>query len=149
MQTQWISLFTGFWCETPYSSNHSCAVFIGVYGWTNASFTVVADLVGANGTSLTELVDGQPRGYRGILHALRRLVRLEAERRHVTVESATALAPAERERVMAGLAEKYGSNLTFEFREESGLLGGMRVQVGSDVFDGSVKGRLARLSEAF
>jgi F-type H+-transporting ATPase subunit delta len=99
--------------------------------------------------ALRKLVDGQPRGYRGILHALRRLVRLEAERRHVTVESATALAPAERERVMAGLAEKYGSNLTFEFREDSGLLGGMRVQVGSDVFDGSVKGRLARLSEAF
>jgi hypothetical protein len=48
----------------PYDPNKfgSCAVFIGVYGWTNASFTVVADLVGANGTSLTELVDGQPQG---------------------------------------------------------------------------------------
>lgn len=100
-------------------------------------------------SAMRKLVDGRPRGYRGILHALRRLVRLELESRHVTVESATELAPAERERVRQGLQEKYGSHLTFEFRQNPALLGGMRVRVGSDVFDGSVKGRLDRLAEAF
>jgi F-type H+-transporting ATPase subunit delta len=100
-------------------------------------------------SAMRKLVDGRPRGYRGILHALRRLVRLELESRHVTVESATELAAAERERVRQGLQEKYGSHLTFEFRQNPALLGGMRVRVGSDVFDGSVKGRLDRLAEAF
>lgn len=98
---------------------------------------------------LRSLVAAQPRGYRQILHALQRLVRLEAERRQVTVESATALDTAERERVSAGLRHKYGNHLTFQFVENPELLGGMRVRVGSDVFDGSVKGRLDRLAAAF
>lgn len=91
----------------------------------------------------------KPRDYRGILSALKRLVRLEVERRHVVVESATDLDNASRERVSAGLASKYGSDLTYEFRVNPELLGGLKVRVGNDVFDGSVKGRLDRLSQAF
>ncbi len=34
-----------------------------------------------------------------------------------------------------------------EFKSNPGLLGGMRVRVGSDVWDGSVKNRLERLRE--
>ena len=99
--------------------------------------------------AIRRLVEEKPRDYRGILQSLHRLVRLELERRHVTVESAATLSPAEKERVTRGLEAKYGSDLTFEFRENPELLGGMRVRVGSDVFDGSVKGRLDRLAEAF
>lgn len=91
----------------------------------------------------------KPRDYRGILSALKRLVRLEVERRHVVVESATDLDTASRERVSAGLAAKYGSDLTYEFRVNPILLGGLKVRVGNDVFDGSVKGRLDRLSQVF
>ena len=91
----------------------------------------------------------KPRDYRGILSALKRLVRLEVERRHVVVESATDLDTASRERVSAGLAGKYGSDLTYEFRVNPELLGGLKVRVGNDVFDGSVKGRLDRLAQAF
>jgi F0F1-type ATP synthase delta subunit len=36
-----------------------------------------------------------------------------------------------------------------EFAENAGLIGGMRVKIGDDVFDGSVKSRLASLSESF
>jgi F-type H+-transporting ATPase subunit delta len=71
------------------------------------------------------------------------------ERRHVVVESATDLDTASRDRVSAGLAAKYGTDLTYEFRVNSDLLGGLKVRVGNDVFDGSVKGRLDRLSQAF
>ena len=76
-------------------------------------------------------------------------MRLEVERRHVVVESATDLDTASRERVSAGLAGTYGADLTYEYRVNPELLGGLKVRVGNDVFDGSVKGRLDRLSQAF
>ncbi|MEP4077739.1 F0F1 ATP synthase subunit delta [Haloferula sp.] len=99
--------------------------------------------------AIRKVAADKPRDYRGILSALKRLVRLELERRHVVVESATDLDTASRERVTAGLAAKYGSDLTYEYRVNSELLGGLKVRVGNDVFDGSVKGRLDRLSQVF
>lgn len=98
---------------------------------------------------IRKVATDKPRDYRGILAALKRLVRLELERRHVVVESATDLDTASRERVSSGLASKYGSDLTYEYRVNPALLGGLKVRVGNDVFDGSVKGRLDRLSQAF
>ena len=71
------------------------------------------------------------------------------ERRQVTVESAGTLDDASRERVQSSLKQNYGEDLTFEFRVNPDLLGGMRVRVGNDVWDGSVKSRLDRLSNAF
>lgn len=98
---------------------------------------------------IRKLSTDKPRDYRGILSALKRLVRLEMERRHVVVESATDLDTATRERVASGLAAKYGTDLTYEYRVNPDLLGGLKVRVGNDVFDGSVKGRLDRLAQAF
>ena len=99
--------------------------------------------------TVKKIAASQPRDYRGILMALKRLVRLDLERRHVTVESAAPLDAAEQQRVVSGLAAKYGSDLTFEYRVTPELLGGLKVRVGNDVFDGSVKGRLDRLAQAF
>lgn len=99
--------------------------------------------------AVRQIAASKPRGYRAMLFALKRLVRLELERRHVTVQSAAELDPATRERVAAGLADKYGSGLTYEYRVNPDLLGGLKVRVGNDVFDGTVKGRLDRLSQAF
>jgi len=100
-------------------------------------------------TAIKMIVAAQPRDYRGILSALKRLVRLELERRHVVVESAATLDAVEQQRVVSGLTTKYGSDLTFEYRVTPELLGGLKVRVGNDVFDGSVKGRLDRLAQAF
>ena len=36
-----------------------------------------------------------------------------------------------------------------EFAENADLIGGMRVKLGDDVYDGSVKTRLSRLAESF
>jgi F-type H+-transporting ATPase subunit delta len=47
--------------------------------------------------------------------------------------------------VIEDLRRKYGSTLTAEFKVNPDLLGGMRVKVGSDVWDGSVKARLTDL----
>jgi F-type H+-transporting ATPase subunit delta len=95
------------------------------------------------------LVESKPREFRAILGALQRLARLEIERRKVVIESAVELDAASRQRVEAGLVAQYGGDLAFQYQLNPALLGGLRIRVGNDVFDGSVQGRLDRLSRAF
>jgi F-type H+-transporting ATPase subunit delta len=99
--------------------------------------------------TVSKLAAEKPRGYRAILFSLKRLARLELDRRHVTVESAETLDDATRARVVAGLTEKYGADLTFEYRVDPLVIGGLRIRVGDDVWDGTIKGRLERFVRAF
>ena len=98
-------------------------------------------------TVVAKLKKDQPRGFEGILHAYQRLLRLELERSHAVVESAVALEDSARSTVEADLQKKYDGALTVEYQVNPELLGGLRVRVGCDVWDGSVKGRLERLKE--
>ena len=52
-----------------------------------------------------------------------------------------------RSEVLANLKKKYGNDVTAEFAVDLALLGGMRIRVGSDVWDGTVRGRLERLQQ--
>jgi F-type H+-transporting ATPase subunit delta len=88
---------------------------------------------------------GKPRGYIGILDAFSRLVANEVDRQRALVESATALTPATQSELQASLSKKYNRTLSLEFSVNPDLLGGIRVKVGSDVWDGSVKARLEAL----
>ena len=96
-----------------------------------------------------KVAESKPRGWQAILHELKRLIRLEMERRQVLVESAKTLDDPSQNRVKASVTRQYGDDLTFEFKVTPELLGGMRVRVGNDVWDGSVKTRLERLSNSF
>ncbi len=98
---------------------------------------------------VTALIDKKPRDYAAILATLQRLTRLEMERRKVTVESAVAIDESTRKRVVEGLASQYGAGLDVTYQVTPSLLGGLRIRVGNDVFDGSVQGRLDRLANAF
>jgi F-type H+-transporting ATPase subunit delta len=100
-------------------------------------------------TVVSRLVDTKPRDFAAILGALQKLTRLEMERRKVTVESAVELDEATRRRVLAGLVKKYGTDLVAVYQVNPALLGGLRIRIGNDVFDGTVQGRLARLAAAF
>ena len=91
----------------------------------------------------------KPRGYLQVLTAYETLVRLELDKRHATVESASELGADLQSSVMADLRKKYGKDLTFDFQTNPDLLGGMRVKVGSDVWDGSVRARLQQLEDTF
>lgn len=95
------------------------------------------------------VIAGKPRGYVAILSHLQRLVKLEVERRTAKVESAVALAPEAESAVQASLGAKYGAGLNISFAQNAALLGGLRIQVGSDVYDGSVRARLEALRESF
>lgn len=100
-------------------------------------------------TVIQRLVDSKPRDYRAILSALHRLTRLEINRRKVTVESAVELDTATRSRIAATLSIKYGPDLIINYSLQPTLIGGLRIRVGDDLFDGSIQGRLTRLAEAF
>lgn len=100
-------------------------------------------------TVVSRLIESTPRDYKAILAAIQRLTRLEVERRQVTVESAVVLDEGTRQRLAAGLAHQYGPGLVLQYKTTPELLGGLRIRVGNDVFDGSVQGRLVRLANAF
>lgn len=91
----------------------------------------------------------KPRGYVAILSHFQRLVKLDIERRTARVESAVALNGGLQESVKTNLAARYGQGLNVNFTVNPALIGGLRVQVGSDVYDGSVKARLAELEANF
>ena len=91
----------------------------------------------------------KPRGYLAILSHFHRLVKLDVERRSARVESAAPLAASQQAEVQANLTRRYGPGLDVAFSQNPGLLGGIRIKVGSDVYDGSVQARLAALAESF
>ena len=96
-----------------------------------------------------QVIARQPRGYVGILSHFQRLVKLDIARRTATVESAIPLPAALQQSVLANLTRLYGAGLNTSFAQNPALIGGLRVQVGSDVYDGSVQARLAALGEKF
>lgn len=65
----------------------------------------------------------------------------------VKVYSATGLSEGERRAVGARFQEVTGKRVEFEFHLDEKLLGGVLAQIGSTVYDGSVRGHLERLRE--
>ena len=96
-------------------------------------------------TVVNSLSSSKPRGYLGILDGFSHLVSNEVDRQRALVESATALSHATQSELQGSLSKKYNRTLTLEFSVNPDLLGGIRVKVGSDVWDGSVKARLEAL----
>ena len=95
------------------------------------------------------LIEKKPRGYFITLQELQRLVKLDVNNRSARVESAVALSEAQQQEVRASLGRLKGADVEVEFAENADLIGGMRVKLGDDVYDGSVKTRLSRLAESF
>jgi F-type H+-transporting ATPase subunit delta len=93
------------------------------------------------------LIEKKPRHYLQILEAYQRLLRLEVEKRTATIETATELPPEAGAQIVANLKRKYGGDLAANFVVNKDLLGGMRIRVGSDVWDSSVRNRLYRLQQ--
>jgi F-type H+-transporting ATPase subunit delta len=88
----------------------------------------------------------KPRHYLGALEAYQHLLRLEQAKRRATIESATELDTATQSSILSSLRHKYGADIDADFRVNRDLIGGLRIQLGSDVWDGSVQNRLDRLS---
>jgi F-type H+-transporting ATPase subunit delta len=100
-------------------------------------------------TAFKKIGSAKPRDYRAIMHTLLNLVRIDEQSRQALVESATQLDAASRSRIEKNLNEQYGGGLSFTYNTDAQLLGGVKIRVGNDVWDGSVQSRLERLANAF
>ena len=98
---------------------------------------------------VTLVAQNQPRGYVAILSRLHRLVKLELARRNVRVENAVETSPEQAAGIRARLERQYGPGLNIQYSINPQLIGGMRVQVGSDLYDGSVQTKLNQLAQSF
>lgn len=95
------------------------------------------------------VIQSKHRGYLTLLGHLKRLLKLEYDRFTARVESALPLPADLQAAVRAELQGVYGPGITALFAFNPALIGGMRVQVGSDVYDGSVRSGLAALEKSF
>ena len=99
--------------------------------------------------TVQQVVARKPRGYLAILAHFERLVKLDLDRRAARIESAIPLSTAQQSAVADQLTRRYGAGLNLTFSQNPALLGGMRIKVGSDVYDASVQTRLNALAESF
>ena len=77
------------------------------------------------------------------------LVRLDCARHTATIESALPLSADLQAVIQANLTQRYGPGLAMVFSQRPALIGGLRIQVGCDVYDGSVRAGLEALSNSF
>jgi len=89
------------------------------------------------------------RGYLALATEFERLIRLEQMRHTARVESATPLSPEMRANVDASLIRLNGPGVSTSFAVNPALIGGMRIKVASDVYDGSLQDELAALEKSF
>jgi F-type H+-transporting ATPase subunit delta len=91
------------------------------------------------------VVEERRHGSLTTLSRFQRLVRIDRARHTAQVESAVPLSADVREQIETGLARLHGRGIMTTFTENPALLGGVRVQVGSDVYDGTIRARLNAL----
>lgn len=95
------------------------------------------------------LLAQKPRGYMQILTRLHRLVKLDLEQRAARVESAVPLSADAQTGLTGRIKTIYGPGVDVVFGQNPALIGGLKIQVGSDLYDGSVKTRLEILEQSF
>ena len=98
---------------------------------------------------LQGILGSKRRGSLPLASQFQRLVSLDRLRHTAKVESAVPLSPDLQANVKASLVRAYGPELSTSFAENPALIGGMRIRVGSDVYDGSIKAGLAALENSF
>ena len=93
------------------------------------------------------LEGGRLAGLEGILRAYEALVDEELGRVKAVVTSAAPLAAEAQEQLRRKLGEVTGKTVYLDIRQDPTLLGGVVTQIGSRIYDGSLKSRLARMRD--
>ena len=70
-----------------------------------------------------------------------------AGRTHAMVHSATPLDDATKARLTQKLVTMLGKQVILEAEQESSLIGGVKVTVGSKVYDGTIRGQMSRMKD--
>jgi len=99
--------------------------------------------------TVTRVLAAKPRSYLAIVEHFKRLIKLDLDRRTALVENAVETTPAQMESIRSNLERQYGPGLNLSFLVNPALIGGLKIKVGSDIYDGSVAGRLAALNSTY
>ncbi len=94
---------------------------------------------------VTGIRNRRPAGSAQILNEYHRLVRLEVERRTAVVESPVSLPHSEEREIEAIVKERLGNDVRAEFLINTDLIAGVRIRIGSHVYESSIRERLSRL----
>ncbi len=95
------------------------------------------------------VIAAKQRESSAILAHFLHLVRLDCARHTATIESAAPLSADLQAVIQADLTRRYGPGLAMMFSQRPALIGGMRIQVGCDVYDGSVRAGLEAVEKSF
>lgn len=97
---------------------------------------------------VAKMLEKQPRNCASILKDYVHKLKLEADKSLAVVESSVALDANQAQQLETELRSQHGDELRVEFKVNPELLGGVRVRIGSNVWDGSVRDRLNRLAQS-
>lgn len=136
---------------TAVSSNAELELAVGSkLGSTEAKSKLVQSLLKNASPQALAIVDHlvqQPRGRR-INELVRHAASIVADQAGLAVATVITAAPisaAQLDRLRAGLAKNYGRDLQINHVVDPSIIGGVRVQIGDDVIDGSVSTRITDL----
>jgi F-type H+-transporting ATPase subunit delta len=99
--------------------------------------------------AIDQIVASRHTGALAVLKQFLRLLRLDTAARTAIVASATPLDAGVRAEVERGLGRMHSRPVATEFVVDPSLIGGMRVQIGSDVYDGTIRAGLNELESRF
>jgi len=99
--------------------------------------------------AVQKVLEAKRRGSFTLLSHFLRLVKLDRSQHTAEVESATSLPAALQASIESSLERVYGTGISTSFALSPALIGGMRIRVGSDVYDGSVRAGLESLQRKF
>jgi F-type H+-transporting ATPase subunit delta len=84
---------------------------------------------------------------REVAAAYREELRARLGIREAEIVTARPLSAEEQKMLLDGVGKLAGARVEASFKQDASILGGAVVRIGSTVYDGSVRGRLARLKE--
>jgi len=103
--------------------------------------------VASKALSIADLVvKAGPRHSLQILKEFSRLIRLETAKHHALIESAAPIDEATRASILKSLQQRDGGEVSVETKVTPSLIGGARIQLGSEVWDATVLSRLSALN---
>jgi F-type H+-transporting ATPase subunit delta len=93
------------------------------------------------------IVEEKPRQYVQVLREYTRLVRLEMSKREAVVTSAIFHEQDALAKIADGVRGRFGSDVSVKFVIDPEVIGGLRIKMGDDVWDGTIQNRLKQLKE--